>query len=269
MKTHVYNRCANVELKNIECGMEECLPFHSYGPAIRKYCLVHYVESGKGRFEIGGNVYTVLPGQIFYIPPKVITYYEADKNDPWVYKWVGIEGREVEKYFENGGLNAENAVIDAPKELSAVIDELILKEEYEDDILGLTSVVYKFLSCLGARSEMVREFSNSDVYARKAKDYIHAYIHRKITVSELSTYLSIDRSYLTALFKKKTGLSPQQYILNAKMDIACGYLETTDYDISHIGQSVGYDDLFAFSHAFKKIKGVSPLKYRNSLKHPK
>ena len=260
MDKYVYSKCANVDINSMECGREKCAPCHSYGPAIRQYCLVHYVESGKGIFEIDGKIHHVSAGQIFYIPPKIITYYEADKNDPWEYKWVGIEGRGVERTFENGGLNKENAVMYVDSALSDIIDELICKSD--DDLLGITALVYEFLSCLGARAKVNSHMSSSEIYVGKAVDYIHGSIHRKITVSEISSYLNIDRSYLTSVFKNTLGVSPQQYILAQKMDMACHYLESTDYDISYIGQSVGCEDLFAFSHAFKRIKGVSPAKYR-------
>lgn len=267
MEKCVYKRCVNVELKRIQCGVEECEPSHSFGPAIRQYCLVHYVEQGKGIFEINGKKYKVCAGQIFYIPPKVITYYEADHDDPWTYRWLGIEGINVEKCFENGGIGIDNPVFDVDKNTSVILEE-ILADCYDDDKnLEVSGLIYKFLQCIGARGPKSRQTSNKEAYVENAMDYIRIYLHRKLSVAELSDYLNIDRSYLTALFKKAVGISPQQYIIQEKMRIACEYLETTDYDVSYIAQSVGYEDLFVFSHAFKKSVGVSPAHYRRSLKH--
>jgi hypothetical protein len=73
-------------------GYEDCAKNHFFGPAIRKYYLLHFVVSGFGKFEIGGKSYSVGPGEIFVIPPDEETYYEADSEHPWHYIWIGFTG---------------------------------------------------------------------------------------------------------------------------------------------------------------------------------
>ena len=258
-------QCVNVDLKTFECGREECAPCHSWGPGIRSCCLVHYVERGTGILRINEKTYTLKAGQIFFVPPRVITYYEADKENPWTYRWVGIDGRNVEKFFDNGGINAQNPVMDASEELPYVMEQIIDCAE-NNDRLGFTALLYSFMSSVGAGVNNVSVNTNAENYIKKACEYIHSRLHTKLTVQEVSTYLNIDRSYLTFLFRRELSLSPQQYILAEKMKTACEYLSTTDYDVSHIAQSVGYEDLFAFSHAFKRVVGTSPSLYRKNMR---
>ena len=79
------------EVNPIQFGWEHCAPGHSFGPASRSYFLLHYVVSGKGVFTVGGRSYDLGPGQIFVIRPYDMTYYEADREAPWHYLWVGFE----------------------------------------------------------------------------------------------------------------------------------------------------------------------------------
>lgn len=38
-------------------GYEECEPGHSFGPAVRKSYMIHYITSGKGIFKCEGKEY--------------------------------------------------------------------------------------------------------------------------------------------------------------------------------------------------------------------
>lgn len=256
--------CTECGISKVICGREECKPRHFYGPIIRDHYLIHYVESGKGRFEINKKVYNIKAGEIFYIVPNVMAYYEADKEEPWVYKWIGIKGRHIESVFKTVGLSEKNPVLAVGKEVSDSLDRVVAEsEEGEDSGFRFLSAAYDFLGALVGNNHLpTTKKTNDQQYVEKAMDYIWRYIYKKVTVSELAAYVNIDRSYLAGIFKKNTGLSPQQYIMEIKLKTACEYLKSTDYDITRIAQSVGYDDLFVFSHAFKKFIGKSPKKYR-------
>ncbi|MCB0166075.1 MAG: helix-turn-helix transcriptional regulator, partial [Anaerolineae bacterium] len=64
------------------------------------------------------------------------------------------------------------------------------------------------------------------------------------------------------VFKKKTGYAPIDYFIRLKIQKACELLETTDQQVSEIGHSLGYPDIYYFSRLFKKVVGLSPRQYR-------
>jgi len=254
-------KCVSEIFDIMDCGQRKCTPDHSTGPYIRDYCLLHYIEDGEGLFVINNTVHKVEKGSAFYIPPHVMTYYESDKKNPWVYKWVGIKGEGMEKYFAYAGLSVETPVKKLGRKVSESMDNVINCLKEEKDGLMLTSCIYAFLSALSENSQQ-KEISKSLQYVEKCEDYLERCPYKKITVTELSEYVNIDRSYLTAIFKKHRGISPQRYIMENKLRKACDFLKNTDYDVTYISQSVGYDDPFVFSHAFKKLIGMSPTEYR-------
>lgn len=71
------------------CGMQECTPLYSFGPAVRTEYLLHYCVSGKGYYFVNDEKYTIEAGDAFLILPNEVTFYQADKEDPWVYLWMG------------------------------------------------------------------------------------------------------------------------------------------------------------------------------------
>ena len=91
------------DLNPIVHGREICAPGHTFGPAVRRYTLIHYVMSGKGTYRVGGETYHVEAGEAFRILPGEITVYSADSDDPWTYRWVGFDGALSERFSERFG----------------------------------------------------------------------------------------------------------------------------------------------------------------------
>ena len=93
-------------------------------------------------------------------------------------------------------------------------------------------------------------------------DYIAYHYREKIKINELAGYIGVNRSYLTSSFKKSIGCSPQEYLVNLRMEKAREMLRNTGMQINAIAASVGYHDQLAFSKIFKQHYGVSPKAYR-------
>ena len=65
------------------CGVSECEPCHSFGPAVRPSYILHYILSGKGMYKVGDRKYKLMEGQGFLIEPEAVTFYQADEKEPW------------------------------------------------------------------------------------------------------------------------------------------------------------------------------------------
>lgn len=75
---------------------------------------------------------------------------------------------------------------------------------------------------------------------------------------------SYNSNYLKKLLKKEVGISPQQYVINLRINYAKKLLMNTtskDFSISHIAYACGYEDPLYFSRVFKKQTGLSPKSF--------
>lgn len=91
-------------------------------------------------------------------------------------------------------------------------------------------------------------------------------IQKKLTLKELSRKAGLSPSHFSFKFYKKTGRSPMDYLIHLRIQRACQFLDNSELRIGEVSEKVGYEDNFYFSRIFKKIMGVSPVKYR---KQPK
>lgn len=62
-------------------------------------------------------------------------------------------------------------------------------------------------------------------------------------------------------FTNAYGVSPQQYRLRKKVENAKQLL-SMGYHCSEVADTLGYPDLYTFSHQFKQIAGTTPKEYR-------
>ncbi|PRX28579.1 AraC-like DNA-binding protein [Orenia metallireducens] len=263
------NRLNLTDMDIYVSGFQNCKTNHSFGPAVRDYFLVHYIYKGKGKFIVNNKTYYLSAGQGFLICPDIVTYYEADSNDPWTYAWIGFNGLKAKTYLEQANLTQDNPIFSTTEKensIKKIFDKMKvvndLKKGKELELLGL---LYLFLSKLIKDNDNLNSDKENpkEIYLKEAIKYIHKNYNRyNLTVSQIAEYIGVDRTYLWSIFKSYLNLSPQQFLIEFRIDKACRLMKNKKLSIGDISRSVGYQDPLTFSKIFKKIKGVAPSKYK-------
>jgi AraC-like DNA-binding protein len=257
----------NIDLIMYHFGMEECEPSHFFGPAVRDHFLIHYVLEGEGTFHVDGKMYRVKENQGFLICPNVVTYYEAAKDNPWKYNWVGFYGVKAESYLRAANLTRISPIFSQNKDSSI---ELYLREMMQCSKLStanevrLQGLLYLFLSKLieTAGEATTKEKNLKELYIKQSIEYIEKNYSRNITISNLAKFIGLNRSYLSALFKTNLNVSPQEFLICYRIRRAEEFLANIELTIGDVARSVGYEDPLTFSKIFRKVNGVSPREYR-------
>jgi iron complex transport system substrate-binding protein len=96
-----------------------------------------------------------------------------------------------------------------------------------------------------------------------AKQYLNIHSNESISLRELSDNLGLSYSSFYRGFKQKTGKTPQQYLIETRVQKAQVLLEEGMYSNSEIAQRCGFSDEHSFYRMFKKNRGTSPKKYRH------
>ncbi|MEM5593801.1 helix-turn-helix transcriptional regulator [Niallia circulans] len=103
----------------------------------------------------------------------------------------------------------------------------------------------------------------------KRKEIIEAFkfvainLERKITLDEISSYLFLNPSYFSRLFKKEVGETFVEYVTRMKINRAKELLEQTDESVGKICERLGYDNQSYFIKLFKTYAGTTPIEYRS------
>lgn len=252
----------NRALSVYHCGYETCIPSHSFGPAIRAHYLFHFILKGKGRYYAGGNCYSLSAGQGFLICPGQSTYYIADADEPWEYAWVGFDGYEAKILLKDCGLSDHQLIYqDADTDLAENLIRLVELFEEQPNRYAVLGQFYRTVSCMEQPQNTVRQ---EETYFDHAVDFVYHNYGYDIKVSDIARQVGIDRTYLYKIFMKRAQISPQRYLIQFRLNVACSLLEKTSMNMTEIAYSCGFKDAPAFYKQFKQHYFRTPAQYRKS-----
>jgi AraC-like DNA-binding protein len=229
--------------------------------------LIYCVE-GKGEITLDKKRYPMLPGDFFLIPFGKSHTYETDVFNPWTIYWCHFKGELADQiiqqvYLKHHSLKAKVPFTDARIEL---FDKLYYNLEKGYSFENISNVNLIFLQFLA--SFLFPEKFNLQ-FEEDVNDMIDQSIHfmqenlfKPLTLSMIAKHINSSPSHFSAVFKKKTGFPPIEYLNHLKIQKACQYLQFTDLRIKEVAFKIGIEDQYYFSRLFTKTMGFSPSEYR-------
>jgi AraC-like DNA-binding protein len=258
------DRSADQDIHVRQCGSEVCVPGHAYGPAVRDHHLIHIVASGRGTFYAEGKAYPLGAGQGFIIFPGQVTTYRADDRDPWVYGWIGYEGRGASMLTEATGLTRADPVFSVdwredPLERIRRVTRAASGERLYD--LMLLSQLYALLYEIGRARPSPREDPAAQIH-RKAVWYLEGNFQRDVRIQDAAAFVGLSRSQLFRVFQKLDGMSPMAYLNGLRVEQAARLLRGTGLTLEQVAASSGFASVRRLSAMFRAATGISPGAYR-------
>ena len=234
-----------------------------------------YIADGEGRYDVGGREYAVTAGDLVYCNAGVLhgegpfqqntiqTYCLAFRGvqlPDLARGWLMPEGRKPVLTLPE----AERPVIAA---LMVYVYGLFHRSEAEEDrdtCRRLGDDAFR----LAKRVLRDHLFEDNPIRAKQERlvlsitDYLNEHYKEELSLKKIASDLYISQTYLSHLFKRETGLSPMQYVIQRRIGEAQTLLCETAVPIGRIEESLGFGSSTHFSIMFKKYVGVSPLEYR-------
>ena len=152
-------------------------------------------------------------------------------------------------------------------------DEEILHvthEEGDTRIFRSTSIselVGWLRKCVLAVAEKTgSEKENEDDLIGRTKAFVEKNYARKLTLDDVAGAVYVNKSYLSRVYKQKTGENLFDTINRRKIEEAKRQIAEGKKKIWEIAELVGVEDTAYFSKMFKRYTGLSPREYERSLR---
>ncbi len=101
-----------------------------------------------------------------------------------------------------------------------------------------------------------------DKQVAAARGYINTHLPESISLKVLARHVGMSENSLLRLFRKESGGTPYQYLLQQRYHSAAQLLKSSGLSIEEICDAVGVRDRFHFSRRFKTMFGMAPGAYR-------
>ncbi|MEU5048893.1 AraC family transcriptional regulator [Streptomyces sp. NPDC021096] len=169
------------------------------------------------------------------------------------------------------------AVVRPDPGLSALLD--LITAEVEHDEPGQQVVLDRFLDLLLVRALRTwfahpgatpppgyRALADPDIGHVLRR--LHEEPARPWTVASLAGEAGMSRTAFARRFSALVGRPPLAYLTDWRMTLAADRLRAPRATVTAVAKEVGYADGFAFSAAFKRVRGVSPSAHRAASRVP-
>ena len=137
---------------------------------------------------------------------------------------------------------------------------------------GAVDFILKPLKRQEMREALVRignkvEKNENSETIEQIKDYLEKhYTDSTVSLTSVAEVFFLNPSYLSRIFKQKTGITFIDYLNEVRIQHACDYLLRSDLKIFEIAEKVGIPNPDYFGKCFRKKMGVSIKEYRKGKK---
>lgn len=232
------------------------------------YFSLHFVLRGQVTLRWDREEVILKQGDLFALFPHLIHEYGITPGaEPALEMfWVAAEGKQMHVLIRRLGLTPHQPFLKDFFDQNVEDALFHLASEWKHlgkmDDLSLTQEFYKLLNQILQLAQPVKTASSTDDWVTKSKEYIHLYYMEGITVKDIANHVGIHRTHFSNIFNQKIGMRPQKYLMNLLMNKAMEMVSTTTMPITHIALSLGYSDVYSFTHSFKGYFGEPPSFYR-------
>lgn len=101
---------------------------------------------------------------------------------------------------------------------------------------------------------------------KQMNEFIAArYADPDLNLYRIAEHVERPEKYISQLYKEVTGTNLSDQLEKVRMDHAASLLKRNQYNVDEIASHVGYNSSHSFRRAFKRVMGVSPSSFRQSV----
>jgi AraC family transcriptional regulator, melibiose operon regulatory protein len=246
-----------------------------YPPHRHNEIELNAIEAGYFTYSLAGQQTTITRGEValFWgaIPHQVIDFAPATQLHwgtvplDYVLRWelprpfmdhllVGMMFRDAHPLYD--------------QRFFARWQEDIQAQQTTVSLMEIKAMFFRFAKLPNATAS-IRDETHEERGHRRATmmaSYMSSHFREPLTAAEITRIVNVQPNYGMRIFKRSFGMSLIEYLTQQRIAHAQQLLIITDANVTHIAYDSGFQTLSHFYTAFTRLVGMSPGKYRASLR---
>ena len=228
---------------------------------------IYFLEYGSCHYFIDDKSYDVQAGDIVLIPQGTIhkTMYDSGSHKrSLIFCSMHFIPTSLIELLPSIMYHYRNPEIsDQIRDIIKSIEkEFSTMDEFSTDAI-LNHLHLLFFLLARNRSSTIPSHTNK-TYITQTISYVKENYSQQLRLSDIAKMHSVSAEHLSREFKKETGFGFNEYLTMLRLQNAERLLKDgTKRSIAEIAYDCGFNDSNYFSDKFKRIYGVSPIKFKN------
>lgn len=216
------------------------------------------VKTGEGKFKFDNFVIPFSHGSLVFGFEGELFSVETDV--PCEYMYIDFEGSRSEKLFHRFGINkAFRSFSDFDSIVLFWYESLCRASEQTIELAAESMLLYAFSRI------SYSDIKQNNILRKITEITEEQFTNSELSISSLAKELGYNSKYLSHIFKKKMGIGYSEYLRAQRIKYAVILFDHGIESVKNVAVLSGFTDPLYFSAVFKKIVGISPTEYRNTV----
>ena len=142
----------------------------------------------------------------------------------------------------------------------------MIEADHGSDIaLAVARRLVVFLKRPGGQSQFSAQLANQIARREPLRDlqsWVVEHLHERLTVERLAEECGMSPRNFSRVFRREVGVTPAQYVEQARVDAARRHLEDTSASVHEVARACGFGTAENLRRSFMRIIGTPPTGYR-------
>lgn len=248
-----------------------------------KYLELGICLKGHGDTYIDNRCYRFTEGDVVVTPPDIPHLSVAEPRVQCVWHWISIEPLEMFRRCGFQNIDALNGMLQRsycgvfhPWEHPRLTD--LIRQISEVRLDGSETAILEFTFLTGQLLVECARIGDADDVEDKAMNTITkvlpalTYIRRNyadkeaVKEEQIAKICHMSISHFRATFKKETGMTVRDFIIQTRLATAAHLLMSTDYSVMNVAMESGFGQIACFNRIFSREFLETPTAFRKKFR---